>query len=89
MTTKTNSTKPAKQSGGKPSREAAQPTYQALKTELDTVMAELQREDLDVDVALIHYQRGLELVQQLEQYLNSAEHSVRELKATFASTSLD
>ncbi|HTB48916.1 MAG TPA: exodeoxyribonuclease VII small subunit [Verrucomicrobiae bacterium] len=62
----------------------ASPTYEALKTELDTVMAELQREDLDVDTALQQYQRGLELVQQLEAYLKTAENKVRELKAKFS-----
>ena len=58
-------------------------SYQALQTELDTVMAELQREDLDVDAALQHYQRGLELVRQLQQYLETAENKVIELKAKF------
>jgi exodeoxyribonuclease VII small subunit len=56
------------------------PTYETLKTELDTIMAELQREDLDVDEALKHYQRGLELIRQLEQYLAKAENKVTELK---------
>jgi len=57
------------------------PTYEALKTELDTILSELQREDLDVDTALKHYQRGLELVRQLEKYLAKAENQVTELKA--------
>jgi exodeoxyribonuclease VII small subunit len=59
------------------------PSYETLKTELDSVMAELQREDLDVDLALQYYQRGLELIQQLESYLAGAENSVQELKAKF------
>lgn len=59
------------------------PSYEALKTELDSVMTELQREDLDVDQALIHYKRGLELVQQLETYLKTAENKVQELKSSF------
>ncbi len=58
-------------------------SYQGLKTELDGIMTELQREDLDVDAALQHYQRGLELVKQLEKYLKTAEHKVTELKAKF------
>ncbi len=57
--------------------------YKTLQTELDTVMIELQREDLDVDTALKHYQRGLELINQIEQYLKSAENKVVELKAKF------
>ena len=57
------------------------PTYETLKTELDTILSELQREDLDVYTALKHYQRGLELVRQLEKYLAKAENQVTELKA--------
>lgn len=57
--------------------------YQALSSELESVMAELQREDLDVDAALKHYKRGLELVKQLEEYLETAENKVRTLKAQF------
>lgn len=56
--------------------------YETLKGELDTIMVELQREDLGVDTALKHYQRGLELVRQLEEYLETAENKVIELKAT-------
>jgi exodeoxyribonuclease VII small subunit len=57
--------------------------YQALKAELETVMAQLQSEDLDVDEALRLYERGLELVQQLDMYLKTAENTVQELKARF------
>jgi exodeoxyribonuclease VII small subunit len=62
---------------------ADEPNYQALKVELESVMAKLQAEDLDVDEALSLYERGLELVQQLENYLKTAENSVQELKARF------
>ncbi|MEK7594811.1 MAG: exodeoxyribonuclease VII small subunit [Patescibacteria group bacterium] len=61
---------------------SAQPTYQDLKTELDDVMSELSREDLDIDKALQYYQRGIELVKQLETYLKTAENKVQELQAT-------
>jgi exodeoxyribonuclease VII small subunit len=61
----------------------AQPTYQDLQSELDSVMLALQKEDLDVDKALEYYQRGLELVKALETYLKTAENSVKELKAKF------
>lgn len=59
------------------------PTYESLKAELDSIMNELQREDLDVDKALEHYRRGLELVSSLEKYLKTAENKVKELKAAF------
>lgn len=61
------------------------PNYEQLRAELDAVLAELQRDELDVDKALEYYQRGLELVRQLEKYLNSAENKVRQLKAAFDS----
>lgn len=57
------------------------PTYQSLKAELDKLMDELQREDLDVDAALQAYKRGLELVRQLETHLKNSENQVIELKA--------
>jgi len=59
-------------------------TYQQLSDELETIMLELQREDLDIDAALVHYQRGLELIGQLETYLKTAENKVTELKAKFS-----
>jgi exodeoxyribonuclease VII small subunit len=61
----------------------SKPDYQALKVELESVMTKLQAEDLDVDEALVLYQRGLELVQQLDGYLKTAENTVHELKARF------
>jgi len=59
-------------------------SYQALSSELEAITLELQREDLDVDVALQRYQRGLELVRLLEEYLKTAENRVSELKAKFS-----
>jgi len=58
--------------------------YQRLRTELDEIMGQLQREDIDVDEALKHYERGLIIVKELEQYLGQAENRVRELKTKFA-----
>lgn len=61
----------------------AKPDYQALKTELDEVMARLQAESLDVDEALKLYERGLTLVKELEAYLETAENTIKELKSRF------
>jgi exodeoxyribonuclease VII small subunit len=55
--------------------------YRDLKAELDGIMTELQREDLDVDAALKHYKRGQELIKQLETYLKTAENSLSELRS--------
>ena len=56
------------------------PDYQALKAELDTVLDQLQQPDTDVDAALKGYQRGLELITQLETYLKTAENQIVTLK---------
>jgi exodeoxyribonuclease VII small subunit len=58
-------------------------TYEELNRELEAVLADLQREDLDVDEALARYERGLELVKKLETYLKTAENKVQKLKAKF------
>jgi exodeoxyribonuclease VII small subunit len=59
------------------------PNYQVMKDELENIMVKLQGEDLDVDEALKLYERGLELVKQLDNYLKTAENTVQELKARF------
>ena len=55
--------------------------YQALKAELDTVLDHLQQPDTDVDATLKGYQRGLELISQLEAYLKIAENQIVALQA--------
>ena len=61
---------------------AVKKSYEELRSELDAILAELQREDLDVDMAVKHYERGLELVRSLEATLTTAENKIKELKAT-------
>lgn len=54
--------------------------YQALSSELDTILFDLQQGELDIDAAMQKYQRGLELVKLLEEYLKTAENRVAKLK---------
>lgn len=58
-------------------------SYEVLNAELENIMVQLQDESLDIDIALKHYQRGLELVKALEDYLKNSENKINELKATF------
>ena len=51
-------------------------TYQALKAELDELLDTLQRSDTDVDAALAGHTRGMELITQLETYLQTAENKL-------------
>jgi exodeoxyribonuclease VII small subunit len=71
--------KTSKNKRSKTKSQPAQPGYETLQAELDRLMAELQREDLDVDTALKHYRRGLELIEQLQAYLKTAENRLTEL----------
>jgi exodeoxyribonuclease VII small subunit len=59
-------------------------SYQELSAELNALLLELQQENLDVDVAIRHYERGLVLVKELEKYLSEAENKVSKLKAKFS-----
>lgn len=61
------------------------PNYQNMQSELDEIMIALQQPELDVDQAIEYYQRGLELIAELEDYLENAENKVKEIKAKFNS----
>jgi exodeoxyribonuclease VII small subunit len=57
--------------------------YRDLKDELDQVMQQLQDSELDVDQALVLYQRGQEIIKQLDAYLKTAENTIKKLKSNF------
>ena len=57
-------------------------TYKELSDELAQVMADLEQGDLDIDDAVICYERGLVIVRELEKHLKDAENKVIELKAS-------
>lgn len=57
--------------------------YQALSAELDAILEELQTANLDIDAAVKKYERGMEIVQQLEGYLKTAQNKVAKIKASF------
>ncbi|MFO0781490.1 MAG: exodeoxyribonuclease VII small subunit [Candidatus Saccharimonadales bacterium] len=59
------------------------PTYEELKSELDAISMELQNGDLDVDQTVQKYERGLELVKQLQSQLTAAENTITKLQAKF------
>lgn len=56
--------------------------YAAVQSELDTIITAMQREDADIDASLKDYARGLVIIKQLEDYLQTAENTVTELKAS-------
>ncbi|MEO5627911.1 MAG: exodeoxyribonuclease VII small subunit [Candidatus Saccharimonadales bacterium] len=57
--------------------------YKALRAELETIMNSLDDDTLDVDEVTKQYQRGMEIVKELETYLKTAENKVTKVKASF------
>jgi exodeoxyribonuclease VII small subunit len=58
------------------------PTYKELSDELAQVVHDLEQGDLDVDEAVKCYERGLQIIKELEAHLKNAENKVAELKAS-------
>jgi len=58
--------------------------YSSLKQELDIVMEKMSRDDLNIDEALVEYERGLSLIKQIEDYLKNAENKITELKKSLS-----
>jgi exodeoxyribonuclease VII small subunit len=54
-------------------------SYQELHDELESVLAQLQSDDVDIDAALKLYEKGQALIAKLEARLAEAEHKITEL----------
>lgn len=68
---------------------AATQTYKQLSDELAKVMEQLEAGDLDIDQAVVCYERGLQIVGELEAHLKDAENKVIALKASVTDTDDD
>ncbi|MDB5170121.1 MAG: Exonuclease small subunit [Candidatus Saccharibacteria bacterium] len=55
--------------------------YRKLSDELDTILNRLQSGELGIDEAVPAYERGMQLVKELEKYLQTAENRITELQA--------
>lgn len=53
--------------------------YQALSLELDEVLAKLQQPDVAIDEAVKMYERGLQLIEELEKHIAEAENKIEKL----------
>ncbi len=47
-----------------------------MSDQLEAILAKLESGDLDVDQAIKQYQKGMELVKQLEKQLKTAENKI-------------
>jgi exodeoxyribonuclease VII small subunit len=53
--------------------------YRKLSSELDTILENLQSSDLDVDQIITEYQKGIDIVERLEEYLKSAQNKITKI----------
>lgn len=59
-------------------------TYQELQAELSSILGQLQDSNVDVDEATVLYERGMEIVRQLQVRLDEAENTIKKIDARFA-----
>lgn len=55
--------------------------YRKSSDELDALLDRLQSGELSIDEAVPAYEKGMQLVKELEQHLKTAENRITELQA--------
>ena len=55
--------------------------YRELNDQLEAMLSELQSPDVDIDRALVLYEKGQQLVKKLGDYLAAAENTITKLNA--------
>lgn len=58
-------------------------SFQQLLTELEEITGNLEKPDLDLDVGLRDFERGLELSQELKKRLLEIEQKIEKVKTKF------
>ena len=56
--------------------------YRELSSELDDVLNKLQSVESDIDEAVKQYERGMQIIKDLEAYLKTAENKVLKTKVS-------
>ncbi len=51
-----------------------------MKQRLDEIIVQLQDASVDIDQATKLYEEGADLVRRMEEYLNTAENTIKKLK---------
>ncbi len=59
-------------------------TYQEMTIQLDTLVAELQNSNLDIDEALKKYEEANKLISKMEVYLKTAENKIKKIKSAIS-----
>lgn len=53
--------------------------YSGTKAELETVLASLKDDNLDIDQLVSKYKKGLELASSLEDFLNKTKNEIKDI----------
>lgn len=54
-------------------------TYKQQREELDELLAWFDRDDMDIEEALVKYKQAIKLAKDLQEYLQKAENSITKL----------
>ena len=64
----------------KPSKSAAEPSFEKALAELESIVARMEDGDLSLEQSLAAHKRGLELAKQCRERLDAAQQQVRVLE---------
>ncbi len=54
--------------------------FKSLNDELDQILEDLEKPEIDVDKMIAKYARGVEIVKDLGMYLKESENKIRKVK---------
>ena len=67
----------------------AKPTsYESMSKELEEIIVSLQSSDVNLEGAMKKYERGMELVNNLENYLKEAQNKIKKVKSVNSKKSI-
>lgn len=55
--------------------------YNKLNDELNDILEQLESNDIDIDQAIAKYERGMQVIEQLEAHLKTAQVKVDKVRA--------
>lgn len=60
-------------------------TYSQMQVELDEILSWFDRENADIDEALVLYERAMKLIADMEAYLRSSGNKLKKINSRFKS----
>jgi len=60
-------------------------TYSQMQVELDEILSWFDRENADIDEALMLYERAMKLIADMEAYLRSSGNKLKKINSRFKS----